>query len=112
MEMRKIERSNRGPVEESQCDAWQSTSVSSIAPFLAAFGLPYGITALFVRRPNQDDVVSLHRVLTQLLDINQPIYPRQTSVDMDAATFSPVHLATNYEMLMGFVGHYLRLNPL
>src|ERR1700751_5992410 len=31
---------------------------------------------------------------------------------MDAAAFSPVHLATSYEMLMGFLGHYLRINPL
>ena len=38
MEVRKIERSNRAPVEESQRDAWQGISVSSIAPFFAAFG--------------------------------------------------------------------------
>jgi hypothetical protein len=50
VEARKIERSNRGPVEESQCDAWQGMSVSSIAPFSAGLGLAYGITALFVRR--------------------------------------------------------------
>jgi hypothetical protein len=70
------------------------------------------ITVLFVRRPNQDDVVYFHRVLTQLLDLNQPIYLRQTSVDMDAAAFSPVHLATSYEMLMGLWGHYLGIDPL
>src|ERR1051325_6376362 len=75
-------------------------------------GLAYVVTALFVRRPNQDDVVYFHRALTQLLALNQPIFLRQTSVDMDAAAFSPVHLATSYEMLMAFLGHYLRINPL
>ena len=80
--------------------------------FLFAVGLVYAIIALYVRRPNQDDVVYVHRVLTQLLDLNQPIYLRQTSVDMDAAALSPVHLANSYEMLMAFLGHYLRIDPL
>src|SRR6266550_3912357 len=80
--------------------------------FLLILGLGSAITVLFVRRPNQDDVVYFHRVLTQLLDLNQPIYLRQTSVDMDAAAFSPVHLATSYEMFMGFLGHYLGIDPL
>ena len=80
--------------------------------FLLVLGLGYAITALFVRRPNQDDVVYFHRTLTQLLDLHQPIFLRQTSVDMDAAAFSPVHLATSYEMLMGFVAHYLGIDPL
>ena len=31
---------------------------------------------------------------------------------MDAAAFSPVHLATSYEMLMAFLGHCLRIDPL
>src|SRR6266496_4696271 len=75
-------------------------------------GLGYAILALFVRRPNQDDVVYFHRALTQLLDLHQPIFLRQTSVDMDAAAFSPVHLITSYEMLMGLLGHYLGINPL
>ena len=79
---------------------------------LVALGLASAITILFVRRPNQDDVVYFHRVLTQLLDLNQPIYLRETGLDMDAAAFSPVHLATSYEMLMGFLGHYLRIDPL
>jgi len=80
--------------------------------FLLALGLAYAITALFVRRPNQDDVVYFHRALTQLLSLDQPIFLYQTSVDMHAAAFSPVHLATSYEMLMAFLGHYLRINPL
>jgi hypothetical protein len=79
---------------------------------LLVLGAAYATTVLFVRRPNQDDVVYIHRVLTQLLDLNQAIYLRQTSVDMDAAAFSPVHLATSYEMLMGFLGHYFGINPL
>ncbi|PYJ90194.1 MAG: hypothetical protein DME71_06855 [Verrucomicrobia bacterium] len=79
---------------------------------LLVVGFAYAITALFVRRPNQDDVVYFHRALTQLLALNQPICLRQTSVDMDAAAFSPVHLATSYEMLMAFLGHYLRIDPL
>lgn len=79
---------------------------------LVGLGLAYAATVLFVRRPNQDDVVYFHRVLAQLLDLNQPIYLRQTSVDMDAAAFSPVHLATSYEMLMGFLAHYLKIDPL
>src|SRR5437867_5348309 len=80
--------------------------------FLLVLGLGYAITALVVRRPNQDDVVYFHRALTQLLDLHQPLLLRQTSVDMDAAAFSPVHLATSYEMLMGFVAHYLGIDPL
>ncbi len=79
---------------------------------LVILGIVYATTVLFVRRPNQDDVVYFHRALTQLLDLNQPIYLRQTSVDMDAAAFSPVHLASSYEMLMAFLGHYLRIDPL
>src|SRR5437867_5390319 len=79
---------------------------------LVVLSTVYATTVLFVRRPNQDDVVYFHRALTQLLDLNQPIYLRQTSVDMDAAAFSPVHLATSYEMLMAFFGHYLRIDPL
>src|SRR6266536_2975079 len=79
---------------------------------LVVLGVAYATTVLFVRRPNQDDVVYFHRALTQLLNLNQPIYVRQTSVDMDAAAFSPVHLATSYEMLMAFFGHYLRIDPL
>src|SRR5207253_2307828 len=79
---------------------------------LLVVGFAYAITALFVRRPNQDDVVYFHRALTQLLHLNQPIFLRQTSVDMDAAAFSPVHLATSYEMLMAFMGHYLGIDPL
>lgn len=67
---------------------------------------------LFVRRPNQDDIVYFHRALTQLLDLHQPILTRQTSVDMDAAAFSPVHLATSHEMLMALLGHYLGIDPL
>src|SRR6266568_3951362 len=79
---------------------------------LVILGIVYATTVLFVRRPNQDDVVYFHRALTQLLDLNQPISLRQTSVDMDAAAFSPVHLTTSYEMLMAFLGHYLGINPL
>jgi hypothetical protein len=79
---------------------------------LLVLGLAYAIVGLFVRRPNQDDVVYFHRVLIQLLDLNQPVYLRQTSVDMDAAAFSPVHLMTSYEMLMGFLGHYIGIDPL
>jgi len=80
--------------------------------FLLLLGIAYATAILFVRRPNQDDVVYVHRVLTQLLDLSQPVCLRQTSVDMDAAAFSPVHLATSYEMLMAFGGHYLRIDPL
>ena len=79
---------------------------------LLALGLGYATTTLFVRRPNQDDVVYFHRALSQLLDLHQPIFLRQTSVDMDAAAFSPVHLATSYEMLMAFLGHWVSLDPL
>src|SRR5437763_699789 len=74
--------------------------------------LAYAITALFVRRPNQDDVVYFHRALTQLFALDQPILLDQTSVDMHAAAFSPVHLATSYEMLMALLGHYLGIDPL
>src|SRR5262245_11434778 len=79
---------------------------------LLILGCAYAITALFVRRPNQDDVVYFHRALSQLLALHQPIFLRQTSVDMDAAAFSPVHLATSYEMLTAFLAHYLRIDPL
>jgi len=79
---------------------------------LLVLGLGYAITALVVRRPNQDDVVYFHRALSQLLHFHHPIFLRQTSVDMDAAAFSPVHLTTSYEMLTAFLGHYLGINPL
>jgi hypothetical protein len=79
---------------------------------LLVLGLAYATTILFVRRPNQDDVVYVHRALTQLLDLHQPVFLRQTSVDMDAAAFSPVHLTTSHEMLMAFLGHALGINPL
>ena len=79
---------------------------------LLVLGLAYAVTVLFVRRPNQDDVVNFHRALTQLSALNQPIFLHQTSVDTDAAAFSPVHLATSYEMLMAFLGHYLGIDPL
>src|SRR5439155_14062593 len=80
--------------------------------FLLILGLGYAMAVLFVRRPNQDDVVYFHRVLSQLLDLHQPIFLRQTSVDMDAAAFSPVHLATSDEMFIAFSGHWLGLDPL
>jgi len=80
--------------------------------FLLALGLVCAITVLFVRRPNQDDVVYFHRALSQLSELNQPIFLRQTSVDMDAAAFSPVHLATSHEMLMALLGRYLGIDPL
>lgn len=79
---------------------------------LIAVGSAYATTALFVRRPNQDDVVYFHRALSQLLALDQPVFLHQTSVDMAAAAFSPVHLATSYEMLVAFLGHYLGIDPL
>src|SRR4029077_633039 len=79
---------------------------------LVAVGLVCAITVLFVRRPNQDDVVYFHRALSQLSALNQPIFLRQTSVDMDAAAFSPVHLATSHEMVMALLGRYLGIDPL
>ena len=57
-------------VEESQCDAGKGYRFHLSHPFL----------------PNQDDVVYLHRVSTQLLDLNQPIYLRETSVDPGLAS--------------------------
>src|SRR6266516_1713774 len=50
--------------------------------------------------------------LSQLSALNQLFFLRQTGVDMDAAALSPVHLASSYEMLMAFLGHYLRIDPL
>ncbi len=79
---------------------------------LLVLGLAYATTILFVRRPNQDDVVYFHRALAQLSALDKPIFLRQTSVDMDAAAFSPVHLAASYEMLVAFLAHYLRIDPL
>ncbi len=79
---------------------------------LVIMGAACATTVLFVRRPSQDDVVYFHRALTQLSALDQPIFLRQTSVDMDAAAFSPVHLTTSHEMLMALLGHYLRIDPL
>ena len=79
---------------------------------LILLGTACGVTVLFVRRPNQDDIVYFHRALAQLHAMSEPILVRQTTVDMDAAAFSPVHLATSYEMLMVLLGHYLRIDPL
>ena len=79
---------------------------------LIVLAVACAITVLFVRRPNQDDSYYFHRVLTQLSALDQPIMTRQTLVDMDAAAFSPVHLATSHEMLMALLGHYLGIDPL
>jgi hypothetical protein len=79
---------------------------------LLGLGSVCAITVLFVRRPNQDDVVYFHRALSQLSALNQPIFLRQTSVDMNAAVFSPVHVATSHEILMALVGRYLGIDPL
>jgi Family of unknown function (DUF6077) len=79
---------------------------------LFTLGVACATTTLFVRRPNQDDSYYFHRVLLQLSALNQPIFLRQTLVDMRAAAFSPLHLATSHEMLMGLLGHYLGIDPL
>ena len=79
---------------------------------LVTMGVACAVTILFVRRPNQDDVIYFHRVLAQLSALSEPIFLRQTLVDMDAAAFSPVHLATSHEMLMALLGHYLGIDPL
>jgi hypothetical protein len=79
---------------------------------LVTMGMACAVTILFVRRPNQDDIVYFHRALAQLSALDKPIFLRQTSVDMDAAAFSPVHLATSHEVLMALLGHYLRIDPL
>lgn len=79
---------------------------------LLFLGVGCAATTLFVRRPNQDDVVYFHRALTQLAALSQPIILDQTSVDMHAAAFSPLHLATSYEMLVALIGHWLRIDPL
>ena len=80
--------------------------------FLLFLATACAVTVLFVRRPNQDDIVYFHRVLAQLHKLGKPILVRQTTVDMNAAAFSPVHLATSHEMLMALLGHYLRIDPL
>jgi hypothetical protein len=58
MDARKIERSNRG--------LWRKANVTP------GNGYPFHLSHPFLS--NQDDVVYLHRVPTQLLDLNQPIY--------------------------------------
>ena len=80
--------------------------------FLLFLATTCAVTVLFVRRPNQDDIVYFHRALVQIGALGKPIFLRQTTVDMKAATFSPVHLATSHEMLMAFLGHYLGIDPL
>jgi hypothetical protein len=57
---------------------------------LLILAVAYGTAVLFVRRPNQDDIVYFHRALAQLSMLDQPICLRQTSVDVDAAAFSPM----------------------
>src|SRR5262245_53674582 len=87
------------------CHLWKKTNTTSGKGYqfhlshvlLLVLGFAYATMILFVRRPNQDDVVYFHRALSQLLDLHRPIFLRQTSVDMDAAAFSPVHLTTSYE---------------
>jgi uncharacterized protein DUF6077 len=79
---------------------------------LCALGIGCAITTLFVRRPNQDDIVYFHRALTQLSALDRPIILYQTTVDMTAAAFSPLHLATSHELLMSLLGHYLGIDPL
>src|SRR5690349_21592611 len=59
---------------------------------LFALGVACATTTLFVRRPNQDDIAYFHRVLAQLSALDQPVFLHETSVDMKAAAFSPLHL--------------------
>jgi len=75
-------------VDENKRNPWKNYRFHPSQLLLVALSLGYAITALFVRRPNQDDVVYFHRALSQLLDLHHPIFLRQTSVDMDAAAFS------------------------
>src|SRR6266516_8186198 len=63
---------------------------------LMVLAVACAVVVLFIRRPNQDDIVYFHRVFAQLSALDRPIFRHQTSVDMDAAAFSPVHLATSY----------------
>ncbi len=79
---------------------------------LLAMGLGCGTIVLFLLRPNQDDVVYFHRALVQVHHLSEPIFTRQTSVDLDASAFSPVHLATSHEMLMALLGHFMGMDPL
>jgi hypothetical protein len=79
---------------------------------LFTLGVTCGAATLFVRRPNQDDIVYFHRVLAQLSALHRPIILSQTTVDMKAAAFSPLHLATSHELLMALLGHYLGIDPL
>lgn len=78
----KIKRWNWGPMEETQCEAWQRYHQSY---FFADFGSCVWNHGSLYAPAKQDDVVYLHRVLAQPFDLNQPIHLRQTSVDMDAA---------------------------
>src|SRR5262249_8079558 len=43
---------------------------------LLILGVGYATTVLFVRRPNQDDVVYFHRALAQLSALDHPIFLR------------------------------------
>src|SRR4029453_14552221 len=79
---------------------------------LLVVGAGCAIAVLFVRRPNQDDIVYFHRALAQLSALDRPVFFYQKSVDMKAAGFSPVHLAKSHEILMALLGHYLRIDPL
>jgi hypothetical protein len=83
--------------------AWLRISLSSVPSSSTGVGAGCAIAVLFVRRPNQDDIVYFHRALSQLSALNKPVYLHQTSVDMKAAAFSPVHLATSHEMLMALL---------
>ncbi|MEP6955977.1 MAG: DUF6077 domain-containing protein [Chthoniobacterales bacterium] len=83
----------------------------SVHLWLFGMGGLCGVTVLFLLRPNQDDVVYFHRALIQVSHLTEPLFTRQTSVDMDAAAFSPVHLATSHELLMALLGHFLGISP-
>ena len=90
-----------------------ATDIDFIRPkFCWCWGWAALLQCFFVRRPNQDDIVYFHRALSQLSALHKPVYLHQTAVDMQAAAFSSVHLATSHEMLMALLGHYLRIDPL
>ncbi len=91
---------------------WEDYEFHRSDLFLLILGIGCGVTVLFVLRPNQDDIVYFHRAFVQLAHLSEPILTRQTSVDVDAAAFSPVHLATSHEMLMALLGHFLGGDPL
>ena len=77
------------------------------------FGLLAAFLSTIISRPDADDIGYFHRVLSQIGHIEQPFIVEDMSHNIQGLPGMPsTHLITSYEMLLGFFGWLLHLDPL